>query len=262
MRGPVSFWRRGFGLRNAVPLVWARQPPAGRARALPGRQADPAPPGGRATATAGRKLQGAPAGRREEPPALRLCELSPAAPGTRERKSDSRVTPRVPGRRIRWGGRQLDPIGAPGLGLDGWMDRASPEPRGSAGHWGYRAVQAFLPSDLSPLEDSRSRLWDRGAFLSGRTCQVSEGAEPSGLKLRSPQPFGYSCPSVCGSGSPEPLPFLGRGLRKRRWCGGGQGRKARYVDGRTVAGPQTTENRDRRGGEETEMEKAGLKSEK
>lgn len=136
-------------------------------------------------------------------------------------------TPRVPGASP-LGCRQLDPIGATGSGpgTGGWTELPrNPERALDAG--ASEPYTSILPFRSFPLlRTGRSRLWDRGAFLSGRTEQVSGGSGTFRLKVRSPgSPSATPALLPAAVGAPEPLPFLGRGLRKRRWCGGRSGKK-------------------------------------
>ena len=122
----------------------------------------------------------------------------------------------------------MDPIGATGSGpgTGGWTELPR-NPEGALDAGASEPYTSILPFRSFPLlRTGRSRLWERGAFLFGRTKQVSGGSGTFRLKVRSPDsPSATSALLPAAVGAPEPLPFLGRGLRKRRWCRGRSGKK-------------------------------------
>lgn len=122
----------------------------------------------------------------------------------------------------------MDPIGATGSGpgTGGWPELPR-NPEGALDAGASEPYTSILPFRSFPLlRTGRSRLWERGAFLFGRTKQVSGGSGTFRLKVRSPDsPSATSALLPAAVGAPEPLPFLGRGLRERRWCRGRSGKK-------------------------------------
>lgn len=122
----------------------------------------------------------------------------------------------------------MDPIGATGSGPGtGRWTELPRNPEGALDAGASEPYTSILPVRSFPLlRTSRSRLWDRGAFPSQRTEQVSGGSGTFRLKLRSPgSPSATPALLPAAVGAPESLPFLGRALRKRRWCGGRSGKK-------------------------------------